>query len=67
MSLLTVLIAKISYILAVNYFIFLTKRPRPNVKSFQSKFRPQGKDGESSYQVRQILQFFCKLVALILG
>ena len=32
-----------------------------------TKFRPQCKDRESSYQVRQILGLFRKLFALILG
>ena len=36
-------------------------------KAFNTKFEPQWKDRESSYQVRQILALFCKLVALILG
>ena len=29
-----------------------------------TKFEPQWKDRESSYQVRQILAFFCKFAAL---
>ena len=35
MSLLTALIVKTSLILAGIYFIFLKKRPRPNLKGFQ--------------------------------
>ena len=35
MSLLTALIVKNSHILAGIYFIFLKKRPRPNLKGFQ--------------------------------
>ena len=36
-------------------------------KAFNIKFGPPWKDRESSYQVRQMLALFCKLVALILG
>ena len=35
-------------------------------KTFNTKFGPQWKDRENSYQVRQILAVFCILVALIL-
>ena len=35
--------------------------------SFNTKSQTQGKDGESSYQVRIILGFFCHSIALILG
>ena len=37
------------------------------MKRFQYQFRPQGKYWEGSYQLREILALFCKLVALILG
>ena len=66
MSLLTALIGENSHILGGIYFIFLKNRRRPTWKAFNTKFGPQWKDRESSYQVRQILAFFCKLVALIL-
>ena len=36
-------------------------------KALCTKFGPHWKGRESSYQVRQILALFCKLVALILG
>ena len=35
--------------------------------AFKTKVGPKWKDQGSSYQVRQILVFFCKLVAVILG
>ena len=35
--------------------------------SFNTKFGPQLKNRESSYQVSQILAIICELVALILG
>ena len=53
MSLLTALVVKNRI-----YFIFLKRRARSTLKDIQYR--------ESSYQVRQILVFFCKLVALIL-
>ena len=61
MSLLTALIVKNSHILAGIYFIFLKKRPKPNF--FNTKLGPQN----LSYQIRQVLVLFCKLVALILS
>ena len=68
MSILTALIVKNSHILAGIYFVFLTKRPRPNLKGFENQIWTSLKRSEkSSYQVTQILGFFCKLVALILG
>ena len=33
---------------------------------FNKKFGPQSKDQKSSYQVKQVLSFICKLVTLIL-
>ena len=59
------LIVKNSHILAGIYFTFL--KIGVTWKAFNTKFRPQWKDWESSYQVRQILVLFCKLVSLILG
>ena len=35
-------------------------------KYFNTKFKPQGKDGESCYQVEQTLSLLCKFVTLIL-
>ena len=64
MSLLTTLIVKNSHILARTYYIFLGKRPIQNLKGFHYEIWTTV---ESSYQVRQILAPFCKLVALILG
>ena len=55
MSLLTALIVKNSHILAGFYFIFLKRRVDQTWKVFNTKFRPQSKDRESSYWVRQIL------------
>ena len=67
MSLLTALIVKNGHILAGISFIFLKKRPTPNLKSFYTKSGPQWKDQERSYRVKRILANFCKLIALILG
>ena len=50
-----------------SYFIFLKNRPKTNLKSFNTKFRPQWKSRKSGNQVRQILAHFCNLIALILG
>ena len=36
-------------------------------KAINTKFRPKWKDHESSYEVRQILALFWKLVVIILG
>ena len=66
MSLLRTLIVQNSDILAGIWFIFLKIVLRETWKAFNSKFGPQWKDQESSYQVRQISMPFCKLVALML-
>ena len=66
MSFLTAPVVKNSHIKAGIYFIFLKNILRPTSKSFNTKFQPQQKDGNSSYQVRQILTLFYNLVALIL-
>ena len=67
MSFILALIGKHSQTLARIYFIFLKKCPRPNLKCFNTKFGPQWKDPENNYQVREILAFFRKCVALILS
>ena len=67
MCLLTVPIVRNSHILAGIYFIFLSNVLDQTWKAFNTKFGPQWKGRESSYQVRQSLAFFWKLVALILG
>ena len=67
MSLLTALIVRNSHTLDGIYFIFLKNALDQISKAFYSKFGPQWKDRESSYQVRQILAFLCKSVALIPG
>ena len=67
MSLLTALIVKNSHILGRIYFIFLKNILNQTWKAFNTKFGPQWKDRKSSYQVRQVLAVFCKLVALISG
>ena len=66
MSLLTGLIVKNSHILAVIYFIFLKNVLGQAWKASNTKFGPQWKDRESSYQVTQVLVLFHNLVALIL-
>ena len=67
MSLLTALIVENSHIYARVYFIFLKIVLKQAWKYFNTKFRPQWKDLQSSYQVRIILALFCNLIALILG
>ena len=67
MSLSTAPVVKNRYILPVIYFIFLKNVLDKTWKAFNTKFEPQWKDQKSSYQVRQILALFRKLVALILG
>ena len=67
MSLSAALIVQSSHILAGIYFIFLKKVLDQTWKAFNTNFGRQGKYQESSYHVRQILAFFCKLVAPILG
>ena len=66
MSLLTATVVKNIGIYAGIYFIFLKKRPRPNLKGFQYQIWTSVKRSKSRYQVRQILALFCKLVALTL-
>ena len=58
MSLFRALIAKNSYILSWIYFIFLKNVVDQTWKAFNTKFGPQCKDRESSYQVRQTLALF---------
>ena len=67
LSLLTALIVKNNHILAGIYFIFLKKVLYQTWKTFNTKVEPQWTDWERSYQVKQILALFCKLIALILG
>ena len=68
MCLLTALIVKNGQSLAGIYFIFFKKNILDQTwKAFNTKFGPQWKNRESSYQVRQVLVLFCKLAALILG
>ena len=67
MSLSTASVVKNSHILAGIYFIFLKNVLDQAWKVFNAKFGPQQKDRGSSYQVRQILALFYKLVAPILG
>ena len=63
----TASVVKNSHILAGIYFIFLKNVLDQAWKVFNAKFGPQQKDRGSSYQVRQILALFYKLVAPILG
>ena len=64
MTLLTALIVKNSHILAAAYSIYALGQ---TWRAFNDKFGPLWKGRENSYQVRQVLALFCKLVALILG
>ena len=65
-SLLISLIVKFSYILPWFTLSLLQNTLDQNERAFNTKFGPQWKDRESSYQVRETLVRFCKLVALIL-
>ena len=58
MSLLTSWIVKKNHILAGIHFIFLKNVPDQTWKAFNTKYGPQQKDQESSYQVGQILALF---------
>ena len=61
------LIGENSHNLAEIYFIFLKKNILHKIwKAFNAKFGPQWKDWESTYQEKQILVLFRKLIALIL-
>ena len=67
MSLLTALIVKNSHILAVIYFTFLKYVLNQTWKAINTKLVPRWKDRDGSYQIREILGQFSKLVALSLG
>ena len=66
MSLITAPIVKHSQILAGIYFILL-KNVGQAWKAFSTKFGPQWKDRNCTYQVRHVLALFWKYVALVLG
>ena len=61
LCLLTALIVKNSHILIGIYFIFLKKRPRPNLKGFQYQTWTSVKRSESSYQVNQNFTTFLQI------
>ena len=67
MFLLTNKFVKNSHMLARIFFIFLKNVLKQTWMSFNTKFQRQWKDRKSSYQVKQILEPFCNLIALILG
>ena len=67
MFLLTNKFVKNSHMLARIFFIFLKNVLKQTWMSFNTKFQRQWKDRKSSYQVKQILELFCNLIALILG
>ena len=56
-------LVKKSHILAEIYFIFQKKRPRLDLKGFEDQIWTLKNDQKNSYQVRQILAIFCRLVA----
>ena len=41
-------------------FNLSNKRPKKKKNYFHTKFQPQWKDRENSYQVRQVLALFCR-------
>ena len=67
MSLLIASIVENSRTLPGIYFIFLENILDQTWKSFNTIFGPQWKDPKSSFQVRQDLPLFCKLLTLSLG
>ena len=67
MSLLTALIVEQSYFHCNLLYLSKNKVLDQTWKAFNSKFGPHQKDREKSYQVRQVLALFNKLVALISG
>ena len=67
MSLLTAWIVKNNNFAAICFIFLKNVLHYYTGKAFNTKFRPQWKDRESSYQVRLILAPFCKLVSLILS
>ena len=67
MYVVTAPIVKNSNFSAEMNFNFLKKRPGPNWKVFLYQIWTQWRDRKSSYQVRQNLALFYKLVALTLG
>ena len=54
---------KKSHILAELYFIFQKKCPRLDLKGFEDQIWTLKNDQKNSYQVRQLLGIFCRLVA----
>ena len=63
LSLLTALIVKNTHFFPGLCFILLRNVLNQARKAFNTKFRPQGKDREGSYQVKQIPALFHNLVA----
>ena len=53
-----------SHFVAEVYFIFIKTSPRSNFRCFEYQIWTSVKDRKSSYQVKQILSLFCKLVTL---
>ena len=45
------------------YFIFIKNRPRLDLKGFEDQIWTLKIDQKNSYQVKQILAIFCRLVA----
>ena len=66
MSLSTAKFVKKSRIMARLYFIFVKNILNQPWKAFNTKFQPQSKDQNSSYQVRQTFALFFNLIALTL-
>ena len=67
MLLSTTKFVKNSHIEAKTLFIFLKNVLKQTWNISNTKFQSKWKDRESSYQVRQILELFFHLIALILG
>ena len=57
----------VKIIIVGKWFDFLKKRPRPNFKVFNNKFRFQWRDQKSSYQLGLILRPFYDLLSLVLS
>ena len=67
MLLWTPIFVKNSNISATIFFIFLKNLLKQTWNSFDTKFKLQGKDLRSNYQVKENFRNFCHLIIIVLG
>ena len=67
MFLLTTKFVKNSHFWGIGFFIFLQNVLKETWISFYTKFAPQWNHQKSGYQVREVLELFCHLIALIIA